>query len=299
MPVVTQRRCEAHKLPDGEPSRRDSCADGRRVKRGTHRSRPHSRRSLTLVCIARMRKEVHIVNKRQAGRSSSAIRRTVTCAVFAALAYALMLVFHFKVQFLTFDLKDAVITIAGLILGPVAALVISLLVAVIEMITVSDTQLYGFIMNFASSATFSVVAALVYRFRKKLSGAICGLSAAIVAVVSVMMLLNLLVTPFYTGMTTESVASMIPTLLLPFNTVKALTNAALVLILYKPVSRAVIAARLLPRPTPPSGESAPTHHRPVWYSIAVTVGGLLLLTVAILLFFFVLDGDIQFFLTKS
>ncbi len=241
---------------------------------------------------------------RKAGRSSSAIRRTVTCAVFAALAYALMLVFHFKLQFLTFDLKDAVITIAGLLLGPVAALVISLLVAVLELITVSDTGLYGFIMNFASSATFSVAAALVYRYRKKLSGAILALAAGVLSVTAVMMVLNLCVTPIYytavmgVPMSVQDVAALLPTLLLPFNLVKALTNASLVLILYKPVSRAVVAARLVPRPST-SAEDAAATHRPRWYSVAVTLGGLVVLTGAILAFFFILDGDISFFLRKN
>ncbi len=233
------------------------------------------------------------MTNRKAGRGTSAIRRTVITAVFAALAYALMLVFHFKVQFLTFDLKDAVITIAGLLLGPVAALVISLLVAVLEL-TVSDTGIYGFIMNFASSATFSVVASLVYQYRKRLAGAILGLISAVLALVAVMMALNLVVTPFFMGVSAHDVAAMIPTLFLPFNAVKALANAALVLILYKPVSRAMVAARLLPHPAPPVGASA-APRRPLWYSIAVTLGGLVVLIVAFLVFFLLLKGDMSLF----
>ena len=89
------------------------------------------------------------------------LRALVLMAVFAALAFAAMFVFRFNVTFLTFDLKDSIITMSGLLLGPVAAAVVSLLVATLEFITIGDTGWYGFLMNFASSATFSVVCALV------------------------------------------------------------------------------------------------------------------------------------------
>ncbi len=230
------------------------------------------------------------------GRGASATRRLVLCAVFAALAYAAMAVFRLKVQFLTFDLKDAVITIAGLLLGPVAAVVLSLLVAVLEFITASDTGLYGFIMNFASSAAFSLVASVVYKYRKRLSGAVIGLCAAVVSLVAVMMVLNLLVTPLYTGMTVADVAGMIPVLLLPFNAIKALSNAALVLVLYKPISRAVQASGLLPRGQAAApaadGAAVPDRRR---ISLTVTLVGLALLVAAVLVFFLVLDGHFELF----
>lgn len=190
---------------------------------------------------------------RKRGQRLSATRRLVIMAVFAALAYAVMFVFRFNVAFLTFDLKDVVITIAGLLLGPLAALTVSFLVAVLELITVSDTGFYGFLMNFASSTAFSVAVAAVYRYKKRLSGAVLGLVGGVVALVAVMLGLNLLVTPYYMGVTAGQVAGMIPTLFLPFNAVKGMTNAALVLILYKPVSRAMQAAGFLPR----SGGSRP------------------------------------------
>ncbi len=255
------------------------------------------------------------MKNRRPGRGFSATRRLVLCAVFAALAYVLMIVFRFRVQFLTFDLKDAVITVAGLLIGPMAALSISVFVAILEFITASDTGIYGLIMNMASSVTFSVVTAVVYRYRKRLSGAVIGLSGAVVALVTVMLALNLLVTPIYMTevrgipMATADVAKLIPTLLLPFNAIKALTNAALVLILYKPVSRAIRASGFLPhgakKAIPATGtamqdqdaadpSSAPAK-KGLWVSLAVTAAGLLLLIAAILVFFLVLKGQVTLF----
>ena len=228
------------------------------------------------------------------GQSVSVTKRLVLMAVFAALSFATMSVFRFNVSFLTFDLKDAVTTIAGLLLGPVAALVISLLVAVLELITVGDTGAYGFLMNFASSAAFSVACALVYPYRKKLSGALLSLGTGLLTMVTLMLLLNLVVTPLYMGVSTGEVAAMIPTLFLPFNIVKGVINAALVLILYKPVHRALQATRLLPKFTPK--DAAPLDRKKkIWINVGVPIGGVILIAVAIVVFFFLLGGELEFF----
>ena len=60
--------------------------------------------------------------------------------------------------------------------------------------------------------------------------------SAVFAVTSVMMLANLLITPYYMHAPREAVVAMIPTVLLPFNLVKSTLNAAIVLLLYKPLS---------------------------------------------------------------
>ena len=220
-------------------------------------------------------------------------------AVFAALAFSAYFLFRFNVTFLTFDLKDAVITLSGLLLGPTTAFAVSLLVAMLEFVVDSDTGWYGLIMNFASSATFSVVCATVYKYKKTLLGAILGLVSAVLSMVAVMMALNLLVTPVYMGVSRSQVISMIPTLLLPFNAVKGTVNAALVLILYKPIRRAMQAARLLPRSYTVLHEE---HHeakkKRVWVSVAVSIAGLLLLAGAIAVFVLVLHGDFELFKTN-
>lgn len=233
------------------------------------------------------------MQKSQRGHSLSATRQLTLAAVFAALAFASRYVFHFNVQFLTFDLKDAVTTIAGLLLGPVAALSISFLVALLELITVSETGWYGFIMNFASSATFSVVCAVVYRYRKKLSGAIISLVSAVIALVAVMVALNLVVTPLFQGVSLSVILPMIPTLFLPFNAVKGLINAALVLILYKPVHRAMQAARLLPKSKAPAAPDPEQKKKHAVRSIIVSVAGVLLIAAAIAVFILVLHGQFE------
>ena len=92
-------------------------------------------------------------------KTSVDIKRLVGMAVFAALAYAVTFVFRIPVQFLTFDAKDAILTVAAFVYGPVSAIIMSLIPAFIEFITISGTGFWGFLMNFASSACFSFPAA--------------------------------------------------------------------------------------------------------------------------------------------
>ena len=215
--------------------------------------------------------------------SSNKLRRIALIAVFGALAYALMLVVHFKVSFLTLDLKDTVIALAGLYFGPGAALSLSVLVPLLELISVSDTGLYGFLMNFISTATFSLTASIIYRYKRSLIGAIVALMSAAAATVGVMMLFNLWVTPYYMGVSVEMVKSMIPTLLLPFNTVKSCMNVGFVLLLYKPISGVMQRMKLIEKSTPKT--------KLTWKTITVWVLALLLIVISLIVVFAVLGGS--------
>ena len=217
--------------------------------------------------------------------SSGKLRRIVLIAVFGALAYALMLVIHFKVSFLTLDLKDAVITLAGLYFGPGAALSLSVLVPLLELISVSDTGLYGFLMNFISTATLSVTASLIYRYKRSLVGAIIALLSAAAATVGVMMLFNLWITPYYMGVPVETVKSMIPTLLLPFNAVKSCMNVGLILLLYKPISTVMQRMKLI--------EKSTQKQKLDWRTIVVAAVAVVLIAASIGIIFGVLGGKFE------
>ena len=172
-------------------------------------------------------------------------KRLVGMAMFAALAYGVTFIFRIPVQFLTFDAKDAILTIAAFIYGPIAAIIMSLIPALIEFVTISGTGFWGFLMNFASSACFSCTASVIYKYRRSFNGSIVGLYASVLATTAVMMVLNILVTPIYMGVPRVAVIELLPTLLLPFNFAKALMNAAITMLIYKPVSIAMKRAKLI------------------------------------------------------
>ena len=167
-------------------------------------------------------------------KTTEHIKKITAVAVFAALAYVIHFV-HIPVGFLNLDFKDVVMTVAGMYFGPAAGAVLSILVPILEYPT-SETGPYGLIMNILSSGAFVIVASLIYKFKKTLSGAIIALCSATLSMVAVMMVANLFITPYYMHVTQAEVVARIPTLLLPFNAVKAVLNAALTLCLYKPIS---------------------------------------------------------------
>ena len=172
------------------------------------------------------------------------VKKLASIAMLSALAFLARLVFKIPVSFLTFDIKDTVIATGGLIFGPVSAVVISLLVSLIEMI-ISETGPIGFVMNFISSATFAGVAALIYKFKRTFNGAIIGLFSSVGATTAVMMLMNVLLTPIYQGVPVAVVIDMLPTVFLPFNFAKTLLNAAVVMLIYKPVVVALRKAKII------------------------------------------------------
>ena len=182
------------------------------------------------------------------------VKQLVLLAVFTALAYTIVCLIRIPaVAFLKYEPKDVIIVIGGLILGPLASLVISLVTALLEMVTISDTGPIGCIMNLLSSACYACTAALVYKHKRTLSGAVTGLALGSVAMVVVMLLWNWLITPLYMGVSREAVTGMLVPMFLPFNAVKALLNSALVLCLYKPLITALRKARLVPTPTSKEG----------------------------------------------
>ncbi len=168
--------------------------------------------------------------------SNSYTRKIVFMGLICALAYASMFVLRIHVSFLTFDLKNVILAIGALIFGPVCGIVTSLVVSVIEMITISDTQIWGCLMNFLSSAIYVAIAGLIYKYKRTLAGAILGLFIASVTMTAAMIPLNLIITPIYTGAPVETVKEMIIPLLLPFNAIKAILSSAITLLIYKPVS---------------------------------------------------------------
>lgn len=232
------------------------------------------------------------LRSRRAG-SSVNTKKLIIAALFSALAYAATLLTAWirVAGFLTFDAKDTLVTIAGLVLGPVYAIVISFIVSLIEIIFLPETGFWGFLMNFLSTAAFSAVCALIYKYKKNIKGACVGLIASVFSMTAMMVLLNLVVTPIYTGMPTATIASMIPTLFLPFNFTKAVLNAALVLILYKPISRALKATKMLESR---STQGVVDKKSQLATNIIIFVIGLALIAASVAVFVFVLGGDFTF-----
>lgn len=167
-------------------------------------------------------------------------KKITAAAMLSAIAYVVMALGRIPVVlFLSYDPKDIVITLGGLIWGPLTAFAVSVIVSVIEMVTVSDTGVIGCVMNIVSTCAFACTASVIYRKFRSLKGALAALGAACVAMTAVMLLWNYLVTPIYMGYPREAVAQLLLPAFLPFNLLKSGLNAAFTFLLYKPVVTAL------------------------------------------------------------
>ena len=203
------------------------------------------------------------------------VKEMVLIAMLAAIAYVIVAFIRIPVVlFLKYEPKDVIITIGGFLLGPLAAFITSLVVSLVEMVSISDTGPIGALMNLLSTCSFACTAALFYKKRHTLSGAIWGLALGSVVMVAAMLLWNWLITPLYMGVARSAVEDMLIPMFLPFNLLKAGLNSALVLVLYKPLVTALRKANLAPSKV----QSTSTGNK-----TGVLILGLILLATCILL----------------
>ena len=188
-------------------------------------------------------------------RAISAVRYLVGVAIFSALAYAvgtLCEAFMPKVLFLSIDMKDAVITIGAFIFGPLAAIPMSVISVFLQSVTLGfPTGPIGMLQDFVSTLVFSLVASLIYNKWRNIKGMVTGFSATTLAYVAVMIPMNILLTPIFTGAPRSMIIDLLPTVFIPFNFAKSLLDSAVCLLLYKPISGALSASGLIKRKETP------------------------------------------------
>ena len=203
-------------------------------------------------------------------------KKLVTIGMLCAIAFVVVAFIRIPVvMFLKYEPKDVIITIGGFMLGPVASFAISVVVSLLEMVTISDTGIIGCVMNLISSCGFCCTAAYIYKKRHSMSGAVIGLIAGGVIMTALMLLWNYLITPIYMGYPREAVAAMLPTMFLPFNLLKSALNAGITLLIYKPVVGALRRARLI--------ETSSASAGPRRFSVGMLLIALLLVATGVLM----------------
>ena len=175
---------------------------------------------------------------------NSKTKKLTTVGMLCAFAYVAAVIGRIPlVLFLKYDPKDIIIAISGLIFGPLTSFFVALIVSLVEMFTISENGILGFLMNVISSCSFASTAAFVYKKKRKLSGVIIGLFSGWGCMVLVMLLWNYLIAPIYMGYPREAVVELLIPAFLPFNLIKGGLNAAITMIIYKPVAKALGCAR--------------------------------------------------------
>lgn len=205
----------------------------------------------------------------------SKTKKLTTIGMLCTLAYVAVVVGRIPlVLFLKYDPKDVVIVIGGLIFGPLTSFVVTMIVSVVQMFTISGTGILGCIMNIISSCSFACTAAFIYKKKHKLSGAILGLFCGFSCQVVVMMLWNYLIAPIYMGYPREAIVELLLPAFLPFNLIKGGLNAAITMLLYKPVVVALRRSNLI---------ESKQHSNKLQINIGVLLVALLIIITCVLL----------------
>jgi len=184
-------------------------------------------------------------------------KKIAITAMLSAVASVLMLLVRINFMpaapFLIYDPKDIIIALGGFIVGPFAVIAMSVIVSLVEMLTVSADGPVGLMMNILSSCSFALPAAIIYKKIHTLKGAVIGLIAGWLFVTAVMVMWNYIITPIYRGFPREVIVPMLFTVFAPFNLIKYGLGAATTMLIYKPLSIALSKAKIIDKPESKTG----------------------------------------------
>lgn len=184
-------------------------------------------------------------------KMNSKAKKVALIGMLCAVSYVVLLLVKFPLMkvsptfSLSYEAKDIIIALGGFIFGPLTSLITSVIVSLIEMITISSTGIIGFFMNVISSCAFACTATIIYKKKRSLVGALIGLVSGVIVATIAMLLWNYIVTPIYMGVPREAVANMLQPVFLPFNLIKNGINAALVFAIHTPITYAIRKSGIL------------------------------------------------------
>lgn len=171
------------------------------------------------------------------GRTSTgSVLRLTTTALLSALAVVVGL-WRFPIfptaEFLTIDMADVPILLVTLLFGPLPGLGALFCVSAIQAFLLGGSGIIGFVMHMLASGTMLCTVWAVWRTRRNMLTLVLGLIAGTLAMAVVMIPLNYLLTPIYTGAPVEAITELLVPVLIPFNLIKAASNCLLAGVLFR------------------------------------------------------------------
>jgi len=165
--------------------------------------------------------------------------RLVKLAMMSAISLVLLVLIRIPfppAPFLVYDPADIPIFICTFAFGPLSGLAVTFVVSFIQAFTMAGDGIIGFLMHMLATGSFVLVAGIMYKRNKTRKRAAFALLAGIITWTTTMLLWNLLITPFYMGVPREAVVAMLLPIILPFNLLKAGTNAIVTFLIYKRIA---------------------------------------------------------------
>lgn len=166
--------------------------------------------------------------------------RLAKMAMLVAVSIVLVALIHLPifpaVPFLEYDPADIPILIGTFAFGPGAGILLTLVTAILQGVTVSaQSGVYGIIMHILATSALTLTAGLIYKNHKTKKSAIIALICGTLAMVLVMIPANMFITTKFMGLTLEALMPFMPWIV-AFNFVKAGINSVVTFLVYKRIS---------------------------------------------------------------
>jgi len=170
------------------------------------------------------------------------IKNLVRITMLSALSVVLMFLIRFPLipaaPFLEYEPGDVPALIAAFLFGPGAGIIVTLIVSLIQAMTVSaGSGWIGALMHFVATGTMVTVAGIIYERIHTFRGAIIALIVGSISMTLVMIPLNLIFTTKFMNVPVEAVKAMLVPVIIPFNLIKSALNSVLTVFVYKPVGK--------------------------------------------------------------
>ncbi len=164
--------------------------------------------------------------------------------MLSALGVALVFLLHFPifpaVSFLEYDPADMPILFGTFLFGPIVGLVMTVIVSIVQGLTVSSASgVIGILMHILATGSMVLAVGYINLCLKKHNWSlyIAGL-AGIFTMTAVMIVLNIFITPLHMGVPRAVVIDLLP-YIGSFNLIKASLNVVISLLLYLPLQKVI------------------------------------------------------------
>lgn len=173
------------------------------------------------------------------------VRKITTLAMMSAISIVLVLLirtpFFAAAPFLEYDPADIPIFIVTFAYGPLSGFIVTVIVSVIQGITVSaGSSWYGIVMHIVATGAFVIIAGLLYKNNRTRKRAAISLLVGTVSATLIMIGMNLILTPFYMKVPLEAVKSLLIPAIIPFNFLKFTINSVVTFLVYKSIRKVII-----------------------------------------------------------
>lgn len=181
-------------------------------------------------------------------KSMQNTKKLTTMGVMAAISIILIVFIHFPIipaaPYLEYEPGDIPIFIIAFLYGPLSGLIVTMVVCIIQGMTVSASSgIIGILMHIFATGSFVLLAGNIYRLKKTRVQEVFALIAGSAIMVVTMCIWNIIFTPIFMGVPRSTVVQMLIPAIIPFNLLKAGFNSVLTFLVYEAISGIIRRSR--------------------------------------------------------